>query len=98
MSRLMRRPGACDKLGHSSAAAVYAMVYYGLPLSVTRCAELNKMMVFVAVSDLLPYILMTIPAVVYVICVYMMDIVVILLVFHYIFIAKCLVCMVALIC
>lgn len=74
------------------------MVYYGLPLSVTRCAELNKMMVFVAVSDLLPYILMTIPAVVYVICVYMMDIVVILLVFHYIFIAKCLVCMVALIC
>ena len=56
MSSLLRRSGACDKLGHSSAAAVYAMVYYGLPLPVTRCTELNKMMVFVAVSDLLPYI------------------------------------------
>ena len=62
MSSLLRRPGACDELGHSSAAAVYAMVYYGLPLPVTRCAELNKMMVCAAVSDLLPYIFMTIPA------------------------------------
>lgn len=98
MSSLLRRPGACDELGHSSAAAVYTIVCYGLPLTVTRCTELNETMVFVAMSDLLPYIFMTIPAVVYVICVYMMEIVIILLVSHYIFIDKCLVCMVALIC
>lgn len=98
MSRLMWRSGACNMLGHSSAAAVYTIVCYGLPLTVTRCTELNQTMVFVAMSDLLPYIFMTIPAVVYVICVYMMEIVIILLVFHYIFIDKCLVCMVALIC